>query len=222
MSSFIRAGAAIAGTVSLSIAHVTSAYASWTPSSAVVIHASTITMPTFYSAPAVQAQGRRVVISWVAQNVETGVKVERYIVVRRDPSGHHEQVCDTVADTCRETAVPAGAWTYTVRTAYASWQGPDSPASVPVKIGTTSASPGTRAVTPEVAAVAAPQPPAASTATPGAAADSAPATASPPTLPATSEPDEPDPSPTAASPPDATATREPAAPTDTATSTATD
>jgi hypothetical protein len=222
MRKLVRAGAVIVGAAGLSVAGIAAAYANWTVSSApVVVELSALTMPTFASAPTVQPQGRRVMISWAGQNVEKGVKVERYIVARHDSSGRRAKVCDTAADTCRDAAVPDGAWTYTVRTVHASWQGPDSPASVPVKIGTTAASPGTRAVTPEVAAVAAPQPPAATTATPSAAADSAAATDSPPRPPATSEPDEPDPSPTAASTPDATATREPAAPTDTATSTAT-
>jgi len=223
MRRLVRLGAVIAGTAGVSVAGIAAAYADWTiPSAPLAIDVQTVAMPAFYSAPAVQPRGRQVTVSWVAQRIEKGVKVQRYIVVRQDASGRGTQVCDTAATTCRDTAVPDGAWAYTVRTGYASWPGPESPPSVPVTIGHAAKPPGTSTTTTEAAPLAVPPVPAATTATPASGAEF-PANTSPPPP---AVPDESEPAkaaeatPPPSSTPDAAATTEPAAPTDTATSTA--
>ena len=147
MRKLVRLGAVIIGTVGLSIAGAAAAYANWTVRTApLVLNVKIITMPVFYSAPAVQPQGRKVTVSWA--------------------SGKRKQICTTSITTCRDTAVPDGAWAYTVQTVYASWRGVDSPPSAPVKIGNTATPPSTPTATTEAAATA-PQPPMLTTAPSG-------------------------------------------------------
>jgi hypothetical protein len=223
MRRLVRLAAVVAGAAGMSIAGIAAAYANWTVHSAwLMVEMKTLAMPAFYSPPAVQPQGRKVTVSWVAQRMEKGVKVERYIVVRHDPSGHDTQVCGTATTTCKDTAIPDGTWSYTVRTAYASWQGPDSPSSVAVKIGEAGASLKTPKAATEATALTAPQPPSATTATPDGSPQSPVDTTSSAVASDTSEPGKADESePPASSTPDATATTDPA-PAETPSDTATD
>jgi hypothetical protein len=216
MRKLVRLAAVIAGTAGLSVAGIAAAYANWTvPSAPVVIDVETVAMPSFHSAPAVQPHGRGVSVSWAAQRIHKGVKVERYIVVRHDASGRGTQVCDAAATTCRDTAVPDGAWTYTVRTGYASWRGPESPASVPVIIGHAAEPPETSTATTEAASLAVRPEPAATTVSPATSAAGLSTSSPPQVVPAESEPENAaEATPPPPSTPDATDTSEPAAPTD--------
>jgi hypothetical protein len=134
-----------ASAVALVLAGAAYAYASWSVGSETIkLKIKTVAMPTFGSGPTIQVKNHKVTVQWIAQKLEQGVKVERYIVMRNDGTTS-TQVCGAAvtAHTCKDLDVPDGTYTYTVRTVQGLWEGADSPPSAQAIVGT-----GTPAVAP--------------------------------------------------------------------------
>jgi hypothetical protein len=109
------------------------AFANWTiPSDPVVMEFRTVIMPDGPQ-PSVDQRGKNVVLRWAPKRVEPGVKVEFYVVTRHG-TGAPVQVCVVNSTGCKDTGVPAGSWTYTIRTRYGTWEGQDGPASQAVTV----------------------------------------------------------------------------------------
>lgn len=77
--------------------------------------------------------GKHADLRWVPTRLVPGVKAQSYIVTRIG-LGAPVVVCDHVTKAaCRDKKVPPGTWTWKVRPVFESWEGEDSPASLPLE-----------------------------------------------------------------------------------------
>ncbi len=109
------------------------AFAAWTTDTTpTVLRTHTAAMPQG-NAPSIERNGKNVTLRWVPNRIVPGVKVQSYIVTRVG-QGDPVVVCDQVTTaSCRDKLVPAGTWTWKVRPVLETWQGEDSPPSLPLQ-----------------------------------------------------------------------------------------
>ncbi len=128
-----RSLAIAAGAAMLVLSGTLVAYADWTVASEpTVVTLRSADMPQG-NAPSVEKTGKNATLRWVPNRIVPGVKVQSYIVTRVG-QGDPVVVCDQVTTaSCRDKLVPAGTWTWTVRPVLETWQGEDSPTSLPLQ-----------------------------------------------------------------------------------------
>ncbi len=133
MKGLVKSSLVVAGACAVALSGSVYAFASWdtaTPTVQLVI--KTAAMPQG-NAPSVDRTGKNALLRWVPNTIVPGVKVQSYIVTRVG-QGDPVVVCDQVTTaSCRDKLVPAGTWTWTVRPVLETWQGEDSPASLPLQ-----------------------------------------------------------------------------------------
>jgi hypothetical protein len=110
------------------------AFAAWqTPVQAVTAKLQVADMPPGLQ-PSVDRRGKNAIVTWTAQRIVPGVKMQGYVVTRLnvdDPSATPFTDTTTTAG-YRDVRVPKGSWTWTVRPVFETWQGEDGPASQPL------------------------------------------------------------------------------------------
>jgi hypothetical protein len=128
-----RSLAIAAGAAMLVLSGTLVAYADWTVASEpTVVTLRSADMPQG-NAPSVEKTGKNATLRWVPNRIVPGVKVQSYIVTRVG-QGDPVVVCDQVTTaSCRDKLVPAGTWTWKVRPVLETWQGEDSPPSLPLQ-----------------------------------------------------------------------------------------
>lgn len=133
MKALVKSSLVVAGACAVALSGSVYAFASWnTTAPPVQLVIKTAAMPQG-NAPSVEKTGKNATLRWVPNRIVPGVRVQSYIVTRVG-QGDPVVVCDEVTTaSCRDKLVPAGKWTWTVRPVLETWQGEDSPASLPLE-----------------------------------------------------------------------------------------
>jgi hypothetical protein len=151
MRPFVKITFIAAGVSTVVLGSSAFAYAGWTTSSpSTVLNVSAASVPDG-PRPTAVAHGQEVDLSWVRTNVSARVPAQRYLIRRHGAAGPII-VCTASAPGCRDTQVPPGQWTYTVRLMLQTWEGSDGPPSLPVTVGGTAdagVAPGGSVIGPE-------------------------------------------------------------------------
>jgi hypothetical protein len=113
--------------------------AAWSASGTGPAAARAVVMPAG-SQPSASVSGSDVTLRWPAALLPGATPVAGYVVTRYGANGQAVTVlagcAGTVATTtCTEHNVPAGSWTYTDTPVQGNWNGPASPMSAPVPVG---------------------------------------------------------------------------------------
>lgn len=109
------------------------AYGTWIPAvDAGIMVLNTAVLP-IGNAPLAVPNGDRVRVAWRASADYDELPALSYVVTRYG-SGTATEACVSLATTCRELAVPAGVWTYTVRPDLGPWRGRESVPGPPVTV----------------------------------------------------------------------------------------
>ena len=137
------AGAALALTAGwIGLGPAPAALASWSVQQSGTAAGAAATMPTG-GAPTGSARLRAVTVRWPVADLSSGTAVAGYTIQRFNAvNGQAATVgpgCSGVISTnsCTESSVPPGSWTYTDTPVQQSWTGGQSPASAPVTVSPT-------------------------------------------------------------------------------------
>ena len=103
------------------------AFAGWTTSTGtpVSLKVRVADMPVG-NTPSVEQGKHSAVRRWAPDRIVAGVPVESYVVTRHG-NGRSVDVCTVTKAACRDTQIPAGEWTWTVRPRFKNWIGVASP-----------------------------------------------------------------------------------------------
>lgn len=135
MKPLFRSSLVAATALAVALSGSVLAYASWTTTAEPsVLRLRTIDMPPGNAPSVAKApSGKHADLRWVPTRLMPGVKAQSYIVTRIGP-GAPVVVCDHVTKAaCRDKKVPPGTWTWKVRPVFETWEGADSPASLPLE-----------------------------------------------------------------------------------------